>query len=61
MPLEPDPNCSHHTVYVCDHCDKIHIASFSADQVCTGQVLVSKENINALIVELMELRGDPKK
>lgn len=57
MPLEPDPNCKHVTAFLCGKCDFIHIATFShPGHEMTGQVLVERDNLNALIVDLMKLR-----
>ena len=53
-----DPNCFHISAWVCDKCDNIHIASFSSDHKIIGQVNVDPNNLNALIIELMELRAN---
>jgi hypothetical protein len=50
------PPCKHVAVFICPNCDSIHIETRNAAGEL-GCVLIEPDSLNAVIVELMKLRG----
>lgn len=43
-------------VFLCDHCDLVHLVATDKDDDAIGQVLISQDDLNSVIIELMKIR-----
>jgi hypothetical protein len=56
IPFKAKANDCHITVFLCDSCADIHVAMYAPDETLRGQALIRRDDLNAVIVEMMKIR-----